>query len=99
MVVPTHSESSVETAPDTGTSKPRARQEAALVRWLQSQANKAPNTQTFSVKAHPLPPTVEPVPPKVRTLREALTANGLAIVPDPLHRYPCTKVSRVVDLL
>ena len=34
-------------------------------------------------------------PEKVRTLRKALAAEGLAILPDPLSRFPCPKVVRV----
>jgi len=35
----------------------------------------------------------------VKPLREALAEQGLAILPDPLHRFPCAKVVRVSDLL
>jgi hypothetical protein len=37
-------------------------------------------------------------PDKIRTLRKALAAEGLAVVPDPLARFPCPKVVRVGKL-
>lgn len=89
-VVP-HPQTLVETDAPSETDRPVARQEAALVRWLQSQP---------AVASRPQPPAdTAMAQDKVRTLREALAAQGLTLLPDPLERYSVQKVVRVGDLL
>jgi hypothetical protein len=40
-------------------------------------------------------PRLLPASEKVRTLRQALLAEGLDILPDPLQRFPCPKVAKM----
>lgn len=66
-----------------------ARQQSELLRWL---------------AANPPPPAevarrIESRINKVRSLRQALAAEGLHILPDPLHRTPAQKVAKLKDLL
>lgn len=66
-----------------------ARQQSDLLRWL---------------AANPPPPPemarrIESKIQKVRSLRQALAAEGLHILPDPLHRTPAHKVAKLRDLL
>lgn len=62
-----------------------SRQAAHLSRWLASHEPPSPPAGERSGK--------------IRTLRKALAAEGLAILPDPLSRFPCPKVVRVGRLL
>lgn len=78
----------------------RSTQEAGLLRWLQA---KAPATAPAEpVAARPILLDAPSLPSsgrrKATTLRQALLAEGLDIVPDPLERYPCPKVERAKDL-
>jgi hypothetical protein len=82
--------------------RPLATQQAALQRWLES-TGKAPSAPGKPAKhpSQPLTKSVRRLPPdeKVATLRDALAANGLAIVPS-IHQLPAMhKVVRVEDLL
>lgn len=62
---------------------PSSRQAEGLRRWLSAQ---------------PAPATA-PETQKITTLRQALAREGLAILPDPLHRFPTMKVVQVDRLL
>ena len=77
--------------------RPVSVQEAALLRWLRAKTPEA----TLSAP-QPLPATrtrnssrADEGNGKITTLRKALLAEGLDVVPDPLSRYPCPKVERV----
>lgn len=84
------------TAPRTA-----SRQAADLARWLE--------TKPVATQPAPRPADARAAPSRterlsaredlVEPLREALAEQGLAILPDPLHRFPCAKVVRVSDLL
>jgi len=82
--------------------RPLAKQQAALLRWLES-SERSPNAPAIPAKTPHLLQTKSvhklPAPHKVSTLRDALATNGLAALPDPLHRFPVQKVVRVQDLL
>ena len=69
----------------------KSAQEAGLLRWLQRKAATGPTVSDVK-------PRADRENGKVTTLRKALAAEGLDIVPDPLHRYPCPKVARVARI-
>jgi len=60
-----------------------SRQADGLRRWLEAQPA----------------PEAAPARQKIVTLRQALVNEGLAILPDPLHRFPGIKVVPVERLL
>lgn len=96
------------TLPQTTAPRPASRQAADLARWLETKTvtlaarppAPAPRVSTVDAPA-PGSRTERPAARKdaVKPLREALAEQGLAILPDPLHRFPCAKVVRVSDLL
>ena len=74
--------------------RPVSVQEAALLRWLRA---KTPDSTPSAPQ--PLPATrtrnssrADEGNGKITTLRKALLAEGLDIIPDPMNRYPCPKV-------
>lgn len=90
------------TLPQTIAPRPASRQAAELARWLETKSASpgravAPSTAGRAEGSR----TERPAARKdmVKPLREALAEQGLAILPDPLHRFPCAKVVRVSDLL
>ncbi len=91
------------TLPHTTAPRPASRQAADLARWLETESvASAPPSAPRPADARPAPSRTErPAARKdmVKPLREALAEQGLAILPDPLHRFPCAKVVRVSDLL
>ena len=78
----------------------RSAQEAALLRWLhaKTEVSTAPSAISATGSAQsalaPRLPSVDIG--KATTLRKALLAQGLDILPDPLNRFPCPKVVRAV---
>jgi hypothetical protein len=78
----------------------RSAQEASLLRWLQAkppQVSPAADSRAVEIRSRGAI-GAQVGAGKIITLRKALLAEGLDIVPDPLRRYPCTKVERVKGL-
>jgi len=76
----------------------RSAQESALLRWLlqakaPAAAAPAPIAARNILPDRPFPPA--PDCGKARTLRQAFAAEGLELLPDPLHPYPTRKVARL----
>ncbi len=90
------------TLPQTTAPRPASRQAADLARWLETRtvAPARAVASSFGSRAEgsrtELPAARKDM---VKPLREALAEQGLGILPDPLHRFPCAKVVRVSDLL
>lgn len=93
------------TLPHTTAPRPASRQATDLARWLETKSV----TSVPSPALAPRPTDARAAGSRterlaarkdlVQPLRDALADQGLAIVPDPLHRFPCAKVVRVSDLL
>ncbi|HNY31550.1 MAG TPA: hypothetical protein PKO15_11740 [Fibrobacteria bacterium] len=66
-----------------------SRQQADLLRWLAANPPPPPH----------LARRIESKIQKVRSLRQALAAEGLHILPDPIQNVPVHKVAKVRDLL
>ncbi len=83
------------------TPRQASRQAADLARWLETKSVTAA-VAPRSTDARTAVPRTERLAARedlVKPLGEALAEQGLAILPDPLHRFPCAKVVRVSDLL
>jgi hypothetical protein len=75
----------------------RSTQEAGLLRWLQAEVRPVvqPSIRTSRSILRDESPRLLPANEKVRTLRQALLAEGLDIIPDPLRQFPCPKVAKM----
>lgn len=91
------------TLPQTTAPRPASRQAAELARWLETKSvASAPSPALLPAGLRGAPSRTQRLAARedlVEPLREALAEQGLAILPDPLHRFPCAKVVRVSDLL
>ncbi len=90
------------------TSRPASRQATELARWLETKTGTIAEHPSVAaprravVDAPSAGSRMERLAARkdlVKPLRDALAEQGLAVLPDPLHRFPCAKVVRVSDLL